>query len=107
MIELGTDTVVRLLKKDKNDDGKLSKDEVPRGMIALLEGADRNGDRFLDEKELQEIVALRLEQQEQTLAAARRAAESMSAKPAYRYLKKQPRAKTRRAAESMVAKPAW
>ena len=47
--------VDRRMQNDKNDDGKISKDEMPERMLRLLERADENGDEALDRKELQVI----------------------------------------------------
>jgi Ca2+-binding EF-hand superfamily protein len=42
---------------DTNHDGKLSRDEVPDGLRARFDDADKNGDGFLDANELQLMFA--------------------------------------------------
>ncbi len=44
--------VDRLMQNDKNGDGKLSKNEIPRHLAQMLVGADTNGDGTLDRAEL-------------------------------------------------------
>jgi Ca2+-binding EF-hand superfamily protein len=44
--------VAQMMASDRNGDGKLAKDELPRRMQPLLERADANGDGFLDRDEL-------------------------------------------------------
>jgi hypothetical protein len=46
----------RMLKRDANGDGKISKDELPRSMHALFARADQNQDGAIEEKEAREIA---------------------------------------------------
>ena len=46
------DRIARLMEGDKNDDGKLSKDEIPAQFIFILRGADKNTDGFVTREEL-------------------------------------------------------
>lgn len=47
-----TAMVDRLMENDRNGDGKLSEDEIPRPMVRRLAGADTNGDGAIDRNEL-------------------------------------------------------
>lgn len=42
----------RVMENDKNGDGKLSKNEIPRHLAQLLAGADTNGDGGIDRAEV-------------------------------------------------------
>ena len=42
----------QVMENDKNGDGKLTKDELPRHMAQMLGGADTNGDNAVDRAEL-------------------------------------------------------
>jgi hypothetical protein len=44
--------VAQLMTFDKNSDGKLSRDELPGGIHAVIERADTNKDGFVDRAEL-------------------------------------------------------
>ncbi len=46
-----------MLSFDKNEDGKLTKDELPERMQGLMERGDANGDDALDKEELAKIAA--------------------------------------------------
>jgi hypothetical protein len=46
----------RMLKRDANGDGKVSKDELPRSMHGLFARADQNHDGAIEEKEAREIA---------------------------------------------------
>lgn len=48
--------VARLLQFDRNGDGKLSKDELPERMAAMMERGDTNKDGFLSREELTELA---------------------------------------------------
>jgi hypothetical protein len=48
--------IERLMKYDKNGDGKLTKDELPERMHALIEQGDRNGDGALDRDEIRRLA---------------------------------------------------
>jgi collagen type III alpha len=47
----------RVLSFDKNEDGKLTKDELPERMQGMIERGDSNGDGALDKEELAKIAA--------------------------------------------------
>ena len=49
----------KIMSQDKNDDGKISKEEAPERMTAMFDRVDGNSDGFLDETEL-EAMASRL-----------------------------------------------
>jgi Ca2+-binding EF-hand superfamily protein len=51
------DMLSRVLSLDKNEDGKLTKDELPEGMHGMIERGDANGDGALDKEELAKIAA--------------------------------------------------
>ncbi|MDA1053743.1 MAG: EF-hand domain-containing protein [Planctomycetota bacterium] len=51
------DMLARVLSFDKNEDGKLTKDEIPERMRGLLTRGDTNGDGALDKEELAKIAA--------------------------------------------------
>ena len=53
----GGTTAARLIRFDKNDDGKLSTDEVPSRMKRLIERADTNDDGLADKAELSALAA--------------------------------------------------
>jgi Ca2+-binding EF-hand superfamily protein len=42
----------RMMAADRNKDGKLTENEVPREMMPMLQGADANGDKAIDRQEL-------------------------------------------------------
>jgi len=48
--------VAQMMTMDKNGDSKLSKDELPERMQALMGRADTNKDGFLDKAELTELA---------------------------------------------------
>jgi len=48
----GGDFVERMLKNDKNKDGKLTKDELPERMQPMFDRIDTNKDKELDKAEL-------------------------------------------------------
>lgn len=50
------DLVERLMSYDKNGDGKITRDELPERMHALIEQGDRNGDGALDREEIKRLV---------------------------------------------------
>ncbi len=54
-------SVARLMSYDKNKDGKVSRDEMPRQMTRMLDRADSNNDDAIDEKEA-EAMATRFRQ---------------------------------------------
>ena len=43
--------VARMMENDKNDDGKLSKDEMPERMLGMFDRANTDGDEFLTPRE--------------------------------------------------------
>jgi Ca2+-binding EF-hand superfamily protein len=53
--ELRGRMVERLMKSDKNGDGKLAADEVPAPLKARFGALDKNGDGFLDKSELESM----------------------------------------------------
>ena len=46
----------RIMKRDSNADGKISKDELPRSMNRLFARTDRNGDERIDESEAKQLA---------------------------------------------------
>lgn len=48
--------VERLMRNDRNGDGKLTPDEVPEQMARMLRGGDANGDGAIDVRELSDVV---------------------------------------------------
>jgi hypothetical protein len=50
-------SVARLMTHDKNKDGKVSRDEMPRQLTRMLDRADTNGDDAIDEKEAKAMEA--------------------------------------------------
>ncbi len=46
----------RIMKRDTNGDGKISKDELPRSMNRLFARADRNSDDTIDEGEAKQLA---------------------------------------------------
>jgi hypothetical protein len=50
------DLVERLMSFDKNGDGKVTKDELPERMHALIEQGDTNGDGALDRAEIRRLA---------------------------------------------------
>lgn len=50
-------SVARLMAHDKNKDGKVSRDEMPRQLTQMLDRADSNGDDAIDEKEAKAMEA--------------------------------------------------
>lgn len=51
------DMVARMMQGDKNDDGKLDKDELPERMQNMMTRADKNEDGFLSRDELAAVAA--------------------------------------------------
>jgi collagen type III alpha len=51
------EAVAGILNFDKNEDGKLTKEELPERMQGMIERGDTNGDGALDKEELAKIVA--------------------------------------------------
>jgi Ca2+-binding EF-hand superfamily protein len=49
--------IAQLMANDLNKDGKLTVNEVPPQMAAMLGGVDQNGDNAIDEAELQNAMA--------------------------------------------------
>jgi Ca2+-binding EF-hand superfamily protein len=55
---LGMDPqIAQLMANDRNNDGKLTVDEVPRDLVPLLQGVDQNQDGALDRAELEGAMA--------------------------------------------------
>jgi Ca2+-binding EF-hand superfamily protein len=52
----------RLMSQDRDDDGKLSREEIPEGMRPNLAQSDRNGDGLLDSDELRGALRSRMPQ---------------------------------------------
>lgn len=50
-------SVERLMRLDRNNDGKVSRDEMPRPLQRMLERADTNGDDAIDGKEARAMEA--------------------------------------------------
>lgn len=50
-IKSGDDFVSRLFRNDKNNDGKLTKAELPEGLQAIFDSGDANRDGVIDRKE--------------------------------------------------------
>lgn len=50
-------SVARLMTHDKNQDGKVSRDEMPRQLTRMLDRADSNGDDAIDENEAKAMEA--------------------------------------------------
>lgn len=48
--------IARVMQLDKNEDGKISKDEMPERMQGMLDRADANKDGALDKSELEEAA---------------------------------------------------
>ena len=48
--------VKRIMGSDKNDDGKISKDEAPERMKEHFDRVDRNGDGFVDKAEIKAMA---------------------------------------------------
>jgi Ca2+-binding EF-hand superfamily protein len=44
--------IERVMANDRNKDGKLTENEVPRQMMPMLQGADANNDKAIDRQEL-------------------------------------------------------
>ena len=53
----GSEFVARIREFDKNDDGKVSREELPERMQRVLDRADTNKDDALDEQELKRMAA--------------------------------------------------
>jgi EF hand len=53
------EVVTRMMAFDKNDDKKLSKDELPERMQAMMDRSDTNKDGFLDNAELTAFASQR------------------------------------------------
>ncbi|MCA9121007.1 MAG: hypothetical protein H6822_31025 [Planctomycetaceae bacterium] len=51
------DMLSRVFSFDKNEDGKISKDELPERMHGMIRNGDTNGDEALDRDELRAIAA--------------------------------------------------
>ncbi len=47
----------RIMGYDKNDDGKVSKSEMPERMQAMFGRVDANSDDFLDKEELEKMAS--------------------------------------------------
>ncbi len=57
-IPLGEDPqVAQIMANDKNGDGKLTPNEVPREMLPMLQGVDQNNDKAIDRAELSGAIA--------------------------------------------------
>ncbi|MCI0334703.1 MAG: hypothetical protein L0228_15915 [Planctomycetes bacterium] len=55
---LGEDPqIAQLMANDRNNDGKLTPNEVPNEMIPMLQGVDQNNDRAIDRQELAAAMA--------------------------------------------------
>lgn len=52
----------RLMANDKDQDGKLSKDEMPERMQRIFKRADANADGFLDQEEIKVVLERRISQ---------------------------------------------
>jgi hypothetical protein len=50
------DLIARLMSFDKNGDGKITRDELPERMHALIEQGDLNGDGALDRDEIRRLA---------------------------------------------------
>jgi hypothetical protein len=50
-------SVARLMRFDENKDGKVSRDELPRQMVRMLDRADSNNDDAIDEEEAKAMEA--------------------------------------------------
>jgi Ca2+-binding EF-hand superfamily protein len=59
-------------RRDRNQDGKLSRDEIPEPMQAAFERIDPNGDGVLDRAEARELDARRARQERSRTVPARR-----------------------------------
>jgi Ca2+-binding EF-hand superfamily protein len=56
---LGEDPqIAQLMANDKDNNGKLTADEVPQQLIPMLQGVDQNNDRAIDRNELQTAFAM-------------------------------------------------
>ena len=51
--------IKRIMSFDKNKDGKLSKDELPRPLQRMFDRADTNKDKVLDKAELKKLFKSR------------------------------------------------
>ena len=52
----GADIVERIMSRDENGDGKVSKDEMPERMQRILERADSNNDGAIDQAEAESFA---------------------------------------------------
>lgn len=52
----GGDFVARLLQRDENKDGQLTKDELPERLHSIFARADSNGDDVLDKAEIKKMA---------------------------------------------------
>lgn len=59
------EVVARMLQFDKDKDGKLSKDELPERMAAMMERGDLNKDGFLTREELVQLARTQAQAQGQ------------------------------------------
>lgn len=50
------DFIGRLMQRDRNGDGKISREEAPEQMLRRFNQIDANGDGFLDKEELQKAA---------------------------------------------------
>lgn len=48
--------VDRMMQNDRNNDGKLTLDEVPPADLPMLQNADANGDKAIDRRELEAVM---------------------------------------------------
>ncbi|QDT95774.1 EF-hand domain-containing protein [Gimesia aquarii] len=52
----GGDFIERIMKNDKNEDGKLTKDELPERMQPIFDRIDTNQDKVIDKDELKKMM---------------------------------------------------
>lgn len=56
--------ITRMMSLDKNEDGKISKDEAPERLASMFARADKNEDGFLNEEEIRQAFASRVTDRE-------------------------------------------